>query len=85
MNGWQKPIFGSIQLKTSFQAGFKWRVQGEMGKNMRDKETDVTVVGFGGAGASAAIETCDIGASVVLLEKSDREYFHKTTKRGENI
>jgi len=39
---------------------------------MWDKETDVIVVGFGGAGASAAIEACDAGVSVVLLEKGER-------------
>lgn len=34
-----------------------------------DKEAEVVVVGFGGAGASAAIEAADTGASVILLEK----------------
>jgi succinate dehydrogenase/fumarate reductase flavoprotein subunit len=35
-----------------------------------DAETDVVVVGFGGAGASAAIGASDAGASVILLEKA---------------
>lgn len=34
-----------------------------------DDEFDVAVVGYGYAGAVAAIEACDAGASVVLLEK----------------
>jgi succinate dehydrogenase/fumarate reductase flavoprotein subunit len=39
---------------------------------MWNKEADVIVVGFGGAGASAAIEAYDTGASVILLEKGER-------------
>lgn len=34
-----------------------------------DITVDVAVVGFGGAGASAAIEACDQGASVAVLER----------------
>jgi len=34
-----------------------------------DLETDVVVVGYGGAGATAAISAHDSGASVILLEK----------------
>lgn len=34
-----------------------------------DAEADVVVVGFGGAGATAAIGASDAGASVILLEK----------------
>ena len=34
-----------------------------------DKETDVIVVGFGGAGASAAISAHDAGSQVLILEK----------------
>ena len=33
-----------------------------------DIETDVAVVGFGGAGACAAIEACDAGAEVTIFE-----------------
>ncbi len=36
-----------------------------------DLETDVVVVGFGGAGACAAIEAAKAGASVLLLEKTE--------------
>jgi succinate dehydrogenase/fumarate reductase flavoprotein subunit len=38
---------------------------------MWNKETDVIVVGFGGAGAAAAVTAHDAGASVVLLEKGE--------------
>ena len=34
-----------------------------------DREADVVVVGFGGAGAAAAIEAHDAGAEVMVLEK----------------
>lgn len=34
-----------------------------------DKETDIVVIGFGGAGASAAIAAREAGAEVVVLEK----------------
>jgi len=33
-----------------------------------DEETEVVVVGFGGAGACAAIEACDAGAAVIVLD-----------------
>lgn len=35
-----------------------------------DLEADVVIVGFGGAGASAAVAASDAGASVILLEKA---------------
>ena len=35
-----------------------------------DKEADVVVVGFGGAGAAAAITAHDLGARVLMLEKA---------------
>ena len=35
-----------------------------------DREADVVVVGFGGAGAATAIAACDLGASVLMLEKA---------------
>jgi len=35
-----------------------------------DREADVVVVGFGGAGAATAITACDLGASVLMLEKA---------------
>lgn len=33
-----------------------------------DYETDVAIIGFGGAGACAAIEACDAGAEVIIFE-----------------
>src|SRR5687768_3820904 len=35
-----------------------------------DREADVVVVGFGGAGAAAAITAHDLGAKVLMLEKA---------------
>jgi len=35
-----------------------------------DKEADVVVVGYGGAGAAAAIEAAEAGAEVLILEKA---------------
>lgn len=35
-----------------------------------DKETDVVIVGFGGAGSAAAITAADGGANVILLDKA---------------
>ena len=36
-----------------------------------DKEADVVVVGYGGAGASSAIAALDAGAEVIVLEKRE--------------
>jgi succinate dehydrogenase/fumarate reductase flavoprotein subunit len=36
-----------------------------------DKETDVVIVGYGGAGASAAIAAHDAGAKVLILERDE--------------
>lgn len=36
-----------------------------------DLEADVVVIGFGGAGASAALEACEQGASVLIVERFD--------------
>jgi len=35
-----------------------------------DQEADVVIVGFGGAGACAAIEAADAGASVIIIDKA---------------
>lgn len=35
-----------------------------------DQQADIVVVGFGAAGAAAAITACELGASVLLLEKA---------------
>ena len=39
---------------------------------MWDKEADVIIVGFGGAGASSAITAHDLGVKVIILEKDKR-------------
>src|SRR5215203_2090704 len=45
---------------------------GEREKRAMDElVADVVVVGYGGAGASAAIEAHDSGASVLILERAD--------------
>jgi flavin-dependent dehydrogenase len=36
-----------------------------------DEETDVVVVGYGGAGLSTAIAAHDVGAKVLMVEKND--------------
>jgi succinate dehydrogenase/fumarate reductase flavoprotein subunit len=38
-----------------------------------DKEADVVIVGFGGAGCSAAITAHDAGAEVLIIEKAPKE------------
>ena len=37
-----------------------------------DKQADVVVIGFGAAGAAAAITAQDTGASVLILEKAPK-------------
>ena len=44
----------------------------EVDKIVWDKEVDVVVVGYGGAGAATAITAHDEGAEVLVLEKMDR-------------
>ncbi len=39
-----------------------------------DKEADVVILGFGGAGCAAAIEAHDAGAKTLVLEKQSPEY-----------
>lgn len=41
-----------------------------MNAKVWDQETDIVVVGFGGAGSAASITAADAGASVVLLDKA---------------
>ncbi len=45
-----------------------------------DKEADVVIVGFGGAGAVAAISAKDAGADVLLLEKDPADKHYCSTK-----
>ena len=43
--------------------------QGKLGADAWDEAFDVVVVGYGYAGAVAAIEAADAGCSVMLIEK----------------
>src|SRR5262249_43349312 len=45
--------------------------QGEMGMTPTRLETDVTIIGGGGAGVAAALEAGDAGAGVGLLEQDE--------------
>jgi 3-oxosteroid 1-dehydrogenase len=45
-----------------------------------DKEADVVIVGYGGAGACAAIAAADAGASVILLEKQTEAKHYPNTR-----
>lgn len=45
-----------------------------------DYETDVLVLGMGGAGAAAAIEAHDAGAKVLVIEKQPRETHYSNTR-----
>lgn len=46
---------------------------------------DVIIVGYGAAGAAAAIEASDAGASVLILEKAPREHHCSTTRLSSGI
>ncbi|HYB20662.1 MAG TPA: FAD-binding protein, partial [Thermodesulfobacteriota bacterium] len=48
-------------------------------------DADVVIVGFGGAGACAAIEAHDAGAKVLLLEKQPKETHYPNTRMSGGI
>jgi succinate dehydrogenase/fumarate reductase flavoprotein subunit len=50
-----------------------------------DVEADVVVMGFGGAGACAAIEAHDAGAKVLLLEKQPKATHYSNTRMAGGI
>lgn len=50
-----------------------------------DEEADVLVLGFGGAGACAAIEAHDAGAKVVVLEKQPEGTHYSNTRMSGGI
>ena len=50
-----------------------------------DQETDVLVLGFGGAGAAAAIEAHDAGAKVLIIEKQTKETHYSNTRMAGGI
>ncbi|AYJ84718.1 FAD-binding protein (plasmid) [Sphingomonas paeninsulae] len=50
-----------------------------------DEETDIVVIGYGFAGATAAITACDAGAKVVLLEKAPEAHKGGNSRVSANI
>jgi 3-oxosteroid 1-dehydrogenase len=50
-----------------------------------DKEADVVILGFGGAGACAAIEAADAGAKVLILEKQPQNNLINNTRMSGGI
>ena len=48
-------------------------------------ETDVLILGFGGAGACAAIEAHDAGAKVLIIEKQPRKTHYPNTRMSGGI
>ena len=50
-----------------------------------DKEADVVVVGFGGAGAATAITAADNGASVIVLERQPKDSHRSNTRMSGGI
>ncbi|HSR10698.1 MAG TPA: FAD-dependent oxidoreductase, partial [Thermodesulfobacteriota bacterium] len=50
-----------------------------------DMEADVVIVGFGGAGACAAIEAADAKASVLILEKQPKATHYPNTRMSGGI
>ncbi len=50
-----------------------------------DHETDVLILGFGGAGAAAAIEAKDAGAHVLILEKQPENAHYSNTRMAGGI
>jgi glutamate dehydrogenase/leucine dehydrogenase len=50
-----------------------------------DQEADVVILGFGGAGACAAIEAHDAGASVLVLEKQPKATHYSNTRMSGGI
>ena len=50
-----------------------------------DQEADVVILGFGGAGACAAIEAHDAGAKVLVLEKQPKATHYSNTRMAGGI
>ncbi|MEG2155475.1 MAG: FAD-dependent oxidoreductase [Burkholderiaceae bacterium] len=50
-----------------------------------DKTTDVLIIGYGGAGACAAIEAADAGAKVLVLEKQPQATLRSNTRMSGGI
>lgn len=50
-----------------------------------DVETDIIVIGYGGAGASAAITAADAGANVIILEKQVEKTHYSNSRMSGGI
>ena len=50
-----------------------------------DAEADIIIIGYGGAGACAAIEAADNGASVLILEKQTEKKHYPNTRMSGGI
>jgi len=50
-----------------------------------NEEADVVILGFGGAGACAAIEAADAGAKVIILEKQPKDNLINNTRMSGGI
>lgn len=86
---------GAIAAASSFSLTGCAETKGSKRDNAEwDYETDVVIVGFGGAGACSAIAAADSGANVILLEKNLAEehlsntimcggFFHSPDKSGD--
>lgn len=57
-----------VSTDDSFDASIAW-----------DAEADIVIIGFGGAGAGAAVEAAREGATVLVLEKSPEELYGGNT------
>jgi len=62
-------VAGAATAAAGMLAGCKKNEMVSLVPDKWDEEVDVVVVGFGGAGAAAAIEAHDAGAEVLVLEK----------------
>ena len=50
-----------------------------------DKEADVIVLGFGGAGAATAITAADNGASVIIIERQPQATLRSNSRMSGGI
>ena len=48
-----------------------------------DRSADLVVVGFGGAGAAAALAGAELGATVLILEKQPQDRHTPSTSMSE--
>lgn len=65
-------MLGGIVAGGALVSGCSASEQPQKSERTWDKETDVVVVGYGGAGAATAISAYDNGAEVLILEKMEQ-------------